>query len=123
MNNIQILSSGKIDRQSIQIDLETHKIQASGEIKIDAAVYKGYTIKDFIINYQYQNNTMLIEPLRLYLTGGDKVNPEGVLKGSMQFSHGSGDTDAVSEIKRTLAGKGSIDLSKCEVKESITDCP
>lgn len=103
-------------------DRETYKIQASGGIKIDAARYNGYTIKDFIMNYRYKNNIMLIEPLSLYLTGGDKVNPEGVLKGRMQVSYEPGTTDVASEIKKTLTGEGSLDLKKCEVKESnITD--
>ncbi|HET6516584.1 MAG TPA: AsmA family protein [Thermodesulfovibrionales bacterium] len=86
-------------------------LKASGEIKVGAARYKAYTFKDFAMHYRYAEDLMTIEPLSMNLSGGDQVKTEGTLKGAMQFN-------AATDVKRTLTGRGSLDLRRCEIRES-----
>ncbi len=96
---------------------KTGGLRASGEIRIDTAGFESYSIKDFLINYHYANGIMTIEPLSLKFAGGEGIHAEGVLKGDLQFQ---GDTS--EDIKKSLTGKGTVELSSCEVKRSqITD--
>jgi len=96
---------------------KTRGVKASGEIKIDTAGYESYSLKDFLLRYRYVNGVMTIEPLSMKFAGGEGVHAEGVLKGDLRFQ---GDTS--EGIKNTLTGKGTADLSTCEVKRSkITD--
>ena len=97
---------------------KTTKIKAGGEIRVDTAHYKGYTIKDFRTNYRYKDGVMAIDPLLMRLSGGEGVKTEGTLKGNLQFNHDEKSTDTASAIKKTLTGKGLLDLNKCEVRSS-----
>lgn len=97
---------------------QTAKIKAGGEIKVETAHYKGYTIKEFRTNYRYSGGIMVIDPVTMHLSGGEGVKTEGTLKGSLQFNPNEKGADTASAIKNTLTGKGLLDLSKCEVKSS-----
>jgi AsmA protein len=96
----------------------TAKVKAAGEIKVDTAHYKGNTIKDFRMNYRYRNGVMVIDPLQMHLSGGEGVKTEGTLKGNLQFNPNEKAVDTATAIKKTLTGKGVLDLNKCEVKSS-----
>ncbi len=97
---------------------KTEGIKASGEIKVDIARYKGYIIKGFHLNYRYTGGVMIAEPLEMRFGGGEKIKAEGNLKGNLQFNYDSGGPEGTSGIKRTLSGKGVLDLAKCEVRQS-----
>ena len=97
---------------------QTAKIKAGGEIRVDTAHYKGYTIKDFRTNYRYSGGVMAIDPVMMHLSGGEGVKTEGSFKGNFQFNQNEKDADTASTIKKTLTGKGVLDLNKCEVKSS-----
>lgn len=98
------------------------QIAASGDVQVDAARYKGYTLKDFILKYRLRNDVVTIEPLSLHFSGGDMVKAEGIFKGKVQFAYTAGSLDAASGIKKTLTGRATADLTTCEVKQSkITD--
>lgn len=94
------------------------KIRAGGEIRVETAHYKGHTIKDFRTNYRYSSGVMVIEPIMMHLSGGEGVKTEGTLKADLQFSHDEKDADTMSAIKKSLTGKGLLDLNKCEVRSS-----
>ncbi|HXX81920.1 MAG TPA: AsmA family protein [Thermodesulfovibrionales bacterium] len=94
------------------------KIKAAGEIRLETAHYKGYAIKDFRTNYRYSGGVMTIDPVMMHFSGGEGVKTEGSFKGNFRFSGNSKDADAASTIKKTLTGKGLLDLSRCEVKSS-----
>lgn len=96
----------------------TTNVKAGGEIKVDTAHYKGNTIKDFRMNYRYSNGVMVIDPLQMHLAGGEGVKTEGTLKGNLQFNPDEKGADTATAIKKTLTGKGVLDLSKCEVRSS-----
>lgn len=93
-------------------------VKAGGEIKVDTAHYKGNTIKDFRMNYRYSNGVMVIDPLQMHLAGGEGVKTEGTLKGNLQFNPNEKGADTATAIKKTLTGKGVLDLNKCEVRSS-----
>jgi len=97
---------------------QTAKIKAGGEIRVETAHYKGYTIKDFRTNYRYSGGVMAIDPVMMHLSGGEGVKTEGSFKGNFQFNPNEKGADTATAIKRTLTGKGVLDLSKCEVKSS-----
>jgi AsmA protein len=61
---------------------------------------------------------MVIDPLQMHLSGGEGVKTEGTLKGNLQFNPNEKAVDTATAIKKTLTGKGVLDLNKCEVKSS-----
>jgi uncharacterized protein involved in outer membrane biogenesis len=89
------------------------KLKASGQVKVDAAKFQDYTIKDFALTYQYAKGTMRIDPLGLQFSGGDAFTAEGSVKGNLQFTG----QDAPA-IMKTLTGKAEAKLGKGTVKQS-----
>lgn len=98
---------------------QKNEVKASGQIRIDAMRYSGYDLKDFSMGYRYNNSAVTLSPLQVNIAGGQKINAAGSFKGDMTFTTGS---EGAAAIKRTLVGKGVIDMTKAEVKNSkITD--
>jgi uncharacterized protein involved in outer membrane biogenesis len=86
------------------------KLKASGQVKIDAAKYQDYTIKDLSVNYQYANGVVKVEPLKLQFLGGDVYNTEGNLNGKVQL--------ASARPQETLKGEADLKLGKGVIKGS-----
>ncbi|HXX56453.1 MAG TPA: AsmA family protein [Thermodesulfovibrionales bacterium] len=98
------------------------KMTASGTVTVDTARYQGYIVKGFSLKYRYRNDVMTMEPIQMQFSGGDKAKLAGVFKGDMQFRYPSEGADTVAAIKKTVTGKGTLDMTQCEVKQSkITD--
>lgn len=86
------------------------KLKASGQVKVDAAKYQGYTIKNLSVNYQYVNGAVKIEPLGLQFSGGDVYKTEGSLGGKLQL--------ASDRPQETLKGDADLKLGKGVIKDS-----
>ncbi len=86
------------------------KLKASGQMKVDAAKYQGYTIKDLNVNYHYTNGVLKVEPLKLRFSGGDAFQTEGDLAGKLQL--------ASARPQETLKGDADLKLGKGVIKES-----
>ena len=99
-------------------DEKKMEIKASGEIKVDTALYEGNTVKNFIMKYRYSDGVMTIDPLNLNFASGEKVDLSGIMKGGLVFHYSTDGGDASEQIKRTLSGKMVVDLNKVQVKES-----
>ncbi|HXX54012.1 MAG TPA: AsmA family protein, partial [Thermodesulfovibrionales bacterium] len=97
---------------------QAEKIKAGGEISVALAHYKDYTIKGFRTNYRYGGGVMVMDPVMMQFAGGGGVKTEGSFKGNFQFTDNMQETDTGAAIKKTLAGKGLLNLAKCEVKSS-----
>ncbi len=96
-------------------------VSASGEIKIASARYKDYLLKDFAARYSYAKDIVTVTPVSMGISGGSSTQVAGTVKADLRFSLASGGSAAES-VKRSLAGRASVDLSRCEVKKSkITD--
>lgn len=89
-------------------------LSAAGDVKIANGRFKGYLLKDFAAHYQYSDGSVTISPISTGLSGGTATIIEGTAKGDLRFSV-SGES-AADSIKKTLAGKFTADLSRCEVK-------
>ncbi|MDA8326491.1 MAG: AsmA family protein [Nitrospiraceae bacterium] len=87
-----------------------HPVSAAGRISVGTALYKGYVIKDFLLDYGYRGGVLSADPVRAALTGGKKVLVDGNLLGSASFSGG--------DPKGTLGGQGKADFSRIAVRES-----
>ena len=94
------------------------EIKASGEIKVDTALYEGNTVKNFTMKYRYSDGVMTIDPLNLNFASGEKVDLSGTMKGDLVFHYSTAGGDASEQIKRTVNGKMVVDLNKVQVKES-----
>ncbi len=92
-------------------------LTASGEVKIGAAKYKGYILKDFVAAYKYSGDNVEINPVSAGISGEKGVNLQGTAKGELRAST-SGRESAADSLKASLTGKFSADLSRCELKES-----
>ncbi len=99
-------------------DVREPGINASGQIRIDAMHYSGYDVKDFFVGYRYERGAVTLSPMQMALAGGRKINATGTVKGGLAFSYGLESEGTSEAIKRTLAGKGFIDLKNVEVKSS-----
>jgi len=86
------------------------KLKASGQVKVDAAKYQGYTIKDLNVNYKYIDGVLKVEPLGLQFSGGDVYKTEGNLGGKFQLT-----SDSPQE---TLKGDADLKLGKGVIKDS-----
>lgn len=86
------------------------KLKASGSVKVDAAQYQGYTIKNLSVNYQYVNGIVKIEPLGLQFSGGDVYNTDGNLGGKFHFNS--------ARVEETLSGDADLKLGKGIIKGS-----
>jgi AsmA protein len=103
-------------------DSPAQKMKASGEIRIDTAVYKNYTIKNFHVDYHYADGLMKIEPVKMDFGGGEQVKAEGLMNAAFRFRYRPGNPEGTAAVKSTLTGNGRTDMKKCEVKSSkITD--
>ncbi len=91
-------------------------LSASGEVKVGTAKYKGYVLKDFSARYRYSDDNVTIEPISTGLSGGKDTIVQGTAKGDLRFSMAG--ESAANSARRTLAGKFTTDLSRCEVKET-----
>ncbi len=97
-------------------------ITASGEIKVDTALYKGYGIKNLLMKYRYSGGVATIDPVSLHFSSGEKADISGVLKGTLGFHYAFDRGSAADQIKQSSLGKATVDLDKVQVKESkITD--
>jgi AsmA protein len=92
-------------------------LSASGEVKVGAAKYKGYVMKDFTARYNYTDGDLTINPISTGLAGEKGMILEGSAKGELGASISSG-TSAAESLKRTLNGRFSADLTRCEIRES-----
>ncbi len=95
---------------------KTAGLTASGEVKIGTAKFKGYVLKDFSARYGYSDGNVTIEPISTGLSGGKDAIVQGTAKGDLRFSL-AGESAAAS-ARKTLAGKFTADLSRCEMKET-----
>lgn len=86
------------------------KLKASGQVKVDAAKYQGYIIKNLSLNYQYVNGAVKIEPLGLQFSGGDVYNTDGNLGGKIHFNS--------ARVQETLKGDADLKLGKGVIKGS-----
>lgn len=86
------------------------KLKASGQVKVDAAKYQGYTIKDLSVNYRYLDGMLKVEPLGLQFSGGEVYNTEGNLGGKFHFNS--------ARIQETLKGDADLKLGKGVIKGS-----
>lgn len=93
-------------------------IRASGEIKVDTAIYKGNMAKNILMKYQYITGIATIDPLSLQFTNGEKVDISGGLKGSLSFQYMPEKGAASDQVERTLTGKEIVDLDKLQVRQS-----
>jgi AsmA protein len=95
---------------------KTAGLTASGEVKVGAAKYKGYVLKDFAARYSYSDGNVTISPISTGLSGGKEAVVQGTAKGELRVSVAG--ESAADSVKKTLAGKLTADLSKCEVIET-----
>ncbi len=86
------------------------KLRASGEVKVDAAKYQGYTLKGLRVNYQYIDGVMRIEPLGVQFSGGDVYQTDGNLGGKFQLNS--------AKPLETLKGDADLKLGKGVIKDS-----
>jgi AsmA protein len=91
-------------------------LSAAGDVKIGNGKFKGYLLKNFAAHYQYSDGNVTIRPVSTGLSGGTGAIIQGTAKGDLKFSV-SGE-NAADSIKKTLGGKFTADLSRCEVKET-----
>jgi hypothetical protein len=89
------------------------KLKVSGQIRVDAAKYQDYTIKDFRLNYQYVRGVMKIDPLGLQFSAGGSFVADGSLNGTFQFAG-----EEASAIQKSLKGKNVVNLGKGTIKQS-----
>jgi hypothetical protein len=92
---------------------KTAGLTASGEVKVGAAKHSGYVLKDLSARYSYSDGTLAITPISTSLSGGKETVVQGTAKGELRFSLAG--ESAAESIEKTLAGKLTADLSKCEV--------
>jgi len=109
---------GKVPTGGKAVDEKKMEIKASGEIKVDTALYEGNTVKNFTMKYRYSDGVMTIDPLNLNFASGEKVDLSGTMKGDLVFHYSTAGGDASEQIKRTVNGKMVVDLNKVQVKES-----
>jgi AsmA protein len=95
----------------------TGSLSASGEVKVGAAKYKGYVMKDFTARYNYTDGDLTINPISTGLSGEKGITLQGSAKGDLGASI-SADSSAAESLKRTLNGRFSADLTRCEIRES-----
>lgn len=101
---------------------EEKMIKAAGELKVDTAHYKGYILKDVLAGYRYRNNVMIIDPVRMRITGGTQVSADGTVQGNLVFTLAQGGGDAAAAIKKTLSGVGDVALNRVAVRQTpLTD--
>jgi len=101
----------KKEKPSKQTDSDIDKkLKASGQVKVDVAKYKGYTIKDLSVNYKYIDGVLKVEPLGLKFSGGEVYNTEGNLGGKLQL--------ASARVQETLEGNADLKLGKGIIKDS-----
>jgi hypothetical protein len=96
---------------------KTAGLTASGEVKVGNAKYKGYVLKDFAARYNYSEGNATISPISTTLSGGKEATVQGTAKGDLRASVAARES-AADSVKKTLAGKLTADLSRCEVKQS-----
>jgi hypothetical protein len=96
---------------------KTAGLTASGEVKVGNAKYKGYVLKDFAARYNYSEGNVTISPISATLSGGKEATVQGTAKGDLRASVAARES-AADSVKKTLAGKLTADLSRCEVKQS-----
>ena len=111
-------TGGKAATGGKAVDEKKMEIKASGEIKVDTALYEGNTVKNFTMKYRYSDGVMTIDPLNLNFASGEKVDLSGTMKGDLVFHYSTAGGDASEQIKRTVNGKMVVDLNKVQVKES-----
>ena len=109
---------GKAPTGGKAVDEKKREIKASGEIKVDTALYEGNTVKNFTMKYRYNDGAMTIDPLSLNFASGEKVDLSGTMRGDLVFHYAMDGGDAAEQIKRTVGGKMVVDLNKVQVKES-----
>lgn len=90
-------------------------ITASGVIKVSAAKYRDYQLKDFSATYSYNTTAMSINPISFRISGGGEIRMAGTVKGNLQLSTGP---DVGRSIQKRLSGKITADLSRCELRKS-----
>ena len=109
---------GKVPTGGKAVDEKKMEIKASGEIKVDTALYEGNTVKNFTMKYRYSDGVMTIDPLSLNFASGEKADLSGIMKGDLVFHYSTAGGEASEQIKRTVNGKMVVDLYKVQVKES-----
>ena len=98
------------------------RLTASGQLKVDNALYRGYRIKDFILRYQYKDDVLLIKPLEFNLRGGDVVDAEGTAEGEFRLLYSISAPEPAALARRSLVGRLHAKLTKGEMRRSkITD--
>ncbi|MGQ9638291.1 MAG: DUF748 domain-containing protein [Thermodesulfobacteriota bacterium] len=88
----------------------TEGLRASGEIRIDSAKYQYFTIKNFLMNYQYANGEIKLVPLELYFSSSGSLRTEGSLKGDLWFLY--------HDPMKTLKGHATVPLGKGSFQRS-----
>ncbi|MBZ0154808.1 MAG: AsmA family protein [Alphaproteobacteria bacterium] len=97
-------------------------LRVTGDLKVDVARYQGFTVRNLSAGYSYRNGVAGIDPLSMHFAGGEKVSAEGTGAASLAFRTDSGSAGVAESVKRSLAGKGVVDLSRVQVQRTrITD--
>lgn len=96
---------------------KTGGMSASGGVKIGAVKYKGYVLKDFVAAYKYSEGNIVVNPVSAGISGEKGITLQGTAKGELAGSTTLGES-AGDSLKRSLKGKFTADMSRCEIKES-----
>lgn len=86
------------------------KGKVSGQVKVEAAKYQGYLIKNISVNFRYLDGNLKMEPLGLEFSGGEVYKTDGHLRGKLQL--------ASAKPKETLKGELDLKLGKGVIKDS-----
>ncbi len=101
------------------VEEEKIGIKATGEIRIDTALYERNIVKNFFAKYRYGDGVMTIDPLTLNFARNEKMDLSGVMKGDLVFYYSPAKSNAAEQIKQTLAGKMVVDLNEARIKKSV----
>jgi hypothetical protein len=87
------------------------KLTASGKVSVKNALYKEYRITNFNLPYRLAKGVLSISPAG-NISGGAKAYVEGALRAAFNMNIGG------SDIAGTLAGKGTLDLARIQMRPS-----
>lgn len=85
-------------------------VSASGSISVKSALYKGFVLNGFLLDYKYRDGILTANPVKTAVTGGNKVLVDGSILGSVSLY--------TADPKRTLNGQGGADFRKIAVRQS-----
>lgn len=105
-------------KKNAQDSSTLNKIKASGELNVDKGKYPGVTMSNIHMEYEYSNGVMNFKPISMELTGGDKITAQGPFSGEMSFGLDPEGRSYAAYAKKTLKGKGKVELGIGEIRGS-----